>query len=141
VKRPERWWIVDAVAHRQTERAQAMSLEDIQAAMPQWLKGDGNVEVITMMPADDDDWVCDYCNDPVPLTDSEGVGLFVPMHGGSALCPGCFTDLRADPAPGATPLGGWSDVTCGCPGCADRLTVLYAESVVAALAAQLGEES
>jgi hypothetical protein len=36
------------------------------------------------------------------------------------------------------PLGGWSDVVCGCDGCSGRLAVLNAESVVAVLAAQLG---
>jgi hypothetical protein len=138
MKRPKRWWIVDAVAHRQTERA-ALAAVDEQDLVPEWMKTNGPVEVIKMMPADDDDWCCDYCNGTVRLVDDDGNGLFVPMHEGSALCFECFGRLLPDRGgtPGTRPLGGWSDVVCGCAGCSARLAVLDAESVVAVLAAQI----
>jgi hypothetical protein len=123
MKRPKRWWIVDAVAHRQTERA-ALAAVDEQDLVPEWMKTNGPVEVI---------------NGTVRLVDDDGNGLFVPMHEGSAICHDCFGRMMhgLSGVPGPRPLGGWSDVVCGCAGCSARLAVLDAESVVAVLAAQI----
>jgi hypothetical protein len=124
---PDRWWIVDAAAHRATERAATPEV-------PDWLKG---AAVINLMPFDDDDWCCDYCNATIQLTNEDGVGQFVPVHHRNAICLDCFRKLTAEKqSPGA--LGGWSDMLCGCQGCSARMAVLDAEALVAFLAAQLG---
>jgi hypothetical protein len=124
---PERWWIVDAAAHRATERTAVVEV-------PDWLKG---AAVINMMPIDDDDWCCDYCNATIELVNEDGVGQFVPVHHRNAICVGCYRRLMTEYGQRAA-LGGWSDVLCACQGCSARMAVLDAEGVVAFLAAQLG---
>jgi hypothetical protein len=119
VRTPERWWIVDPVGHRQQERKQ-------QPEVPEWAAAQGMTpdQVIVVMPGDDDDWVCDLCNDPVPLENDDGDRQWVPMLTSHALCPRCFA--RHAPGPMVGPLD-WSRVLCGCDACSARAVLIEAE--------------
>lgn len=113
---PRRWWIVDAVEHRRLA---------YQQPIPETVRiGGVEVPVIPGPRPDLDEWVCDYCNNDIPiLIELEGgraMPMLVPMMGTSALCPSCCAQELADAGLPAKPEA-WSDHFCACEACAAAL--------------------
>lgn len=69
-----------------------------------------SVVIITSLPADNTLWICDLCNDQIPVT---GDYTLIPLTGSYALCTPCATSFPYWP-------DGWTQPTpraCGCEAC------------------------
>lgn len=117
--RLNRWWITDAVGHRVEAYAQP-----VPATVT---IGEVEFPVIEGPRPDPEDWVCDYCAQPIPYatTDTETGEtrpMLVPMIGTSALCPTCMAAVSHEegarsPYEQGWTLTDWSADVCACPPC------------------------
>lgn len=111
---PERWWILDPMGHRALERADPVpeTMEFLGETVPVIQSG---------TDLDLDDWVCDWCNDPIPVKNDVGV-VPVPMYLSNALCPKC---VRRELEALRLPLlaSEWSHWHCSCTACKEMLAL------------------
>jgi hypothetical protein len=73
---------------------------------------------------DEDVWICDWCNNSIPIEVEAGNGTvlprMVPMEDNKALCPACMRkSLQRDglPSTGAEAAEAWGWLVCSCGGC------------------------
>lgn len=110
-----RSWIIDGIRHRQVEFAEPVP-DSIEV-------GGIEIPVIATARPDPDEWICDFCNNVIPIVNDEGVSQFIPLMASYALCPSCMldcltTDERTQMEAGFRPAI-WSEQACACDGCVE----------------------
>ena len=83
--RDELRFVVRPAAHREMERRRAAA----EAGLRDDLERLG-VVIISAFPEHNGLWICDFCNDPIPV---DGQQTLIPLLGSYALCMPCVTDL------------------------------------------------
>jgi len=103
--RDELRFVVRPVAHREAYRRRVAAEANLRAEMERL-----GVVVITSVPADNSLWICDFCNDQIPV---EGEYTLIPLLGSHALCTSCVSGIPYWP-------DGWTKPTpraCRCDAC------------------------
>ena len=103
--RDELRFVVRPAAHRETYRRRVAAEAGLRADLERI-----GVVIITSLPADNTLWICDLCNDQIPVT---GDYTLIPLMGSYALCTPCATTFPYWP-------DGWTQPTpraCGCEAC------------------------
>ncbi|MEX2623964.1 MAG: hypothetical protein WD651_09555 [Acidimicrobiia bacterium] len=101
--RDELRFVVRPAAHREAYRRRVAAEASLRAEMERL-----GVVIITSVPADNSLWICDLCNNQIPV-DAEYA--LIPLLGSHALCTPCVTtipywpDAWTQPAPRACRCG------------------------------------
>ncbi|MDF1595728.1 MAG: hypothetical protein P1T08_06485 [Acidimicrobiia bacterium] len=103
--RGELRFVVRPVAHREAYRRRVAAEANLRAEMERL-----GVVVITSVPNDNSLWICDFCNNQIPVN---GEYTLIPLLGSHALCTSCVTTIPYWP-------DGWTQPTpraCRCGAC------------------------
>ncbi len=109
-------FVVRPAAHREAYRRRGAAEADIRADLERL-----GVIIISSFPEDNGLWVCDLCNDQIPVT---GEHTLIPLLGDYALCIPCASTLPYWP-------DGWTQPTpraCRCGACQRPLLAVLART-------------
>ena len=106
---PNDWVVVqDPIKHREISVADSIKFREQQS------KADGVFFIDTLLDTGitNDLWICDFCNDQIPVQDEEGKPLSIIIWNNSrALCEKCLTEFKGK---WATEQDETYNCECGC---------------------------
>ena len=110
----QRYWITDPAGHRRVIQEEARN-------GPKMMEFFGQKVEVIYGSLQTDEWVCDNCNDPIPIAEPDGTPIWVPCLDSRALCPRCMTKQLTDDEKALLEAGDtivfWAMQAHGCDPC------------------------